>query len=115
MSKKSDAEVIQQVTEYIVEAVEKNRRSEHLVILVLVVMIGTGLGLVAYGALNRSWELLAPGGLTQLLVFFPIRKLIQLREDNMRLQILPQLMRLAETKEAKTLAAKLVRRLIEKV
>ena len=33
----------------------------------------------------------------------------------MHLQILPQLMRLAETKEAKALAAKLVQRLIEKV
>jgi hypothetical protein len=82
---------------------------------VLVVLIVAGLGLVVYGAASRRWELLAPGGLVQLLVFFPVRKLIQLREDNMRLQILPQLMRLAETKEAKALAAKLVQRLIEKV
>jgi hypothetical protein len=38
-----------------------------------------------------------------------------LREDNMRLRILPQLMRLTDSEEAKLLAARLVKRLIEKV
>jgi hypothetical protein len=115
LSQKTDAEIIGQVTEYIDAAVGKNRRSEYVVMSVLVVLIVAGLSFVAYGAASQRWELLAPGGLAQLLVWFPVRKLIQLREDNMRLQILPQLMRLAESKEAKALAAKLVQRLIEKV
>ena len=51
----------------------------------------------------------------QIILFFPVRKLIQLREDNMRLRILPRLMRLADSEEAKLLAARLVKRLIEKV
>jgi hypothetical protein len=45
----------------------------------------------------------------------PVQRLIKLREDNVRLQILPQLLRLADTEEAKVLAAKLITRLIEKV
>jgi hypothetical protein len=48
-------------------------------------------------------------------IVFPLRRLISLREQNKALQILPQLMRLADTTEAKALAAELVKKLIEKV
>ena len=94
---------------------EKNRYTECIVIAILVALFVVGLGLLIYGALIQRWELLVPGGLVQLIIYFPIRRLIRLREDNMRLQILPQLLRLAESKEAKQLAAKLVKKLIEKV
>ena len=80
MSQKTDAEVISQVTAYIDAAVEKNKRTEHVVMSMLVLLIVVGLGLIVYGAGTRRWELLAPGGLAQVLVFFPLRKLIQLRE-----------------------------------
>lgn len=48
-------------------------------------------------------------------IVFPNRMLIRLREENKTLQILPQRMRLAETEEARILAAKLVDRLIERL
>ena len=115
MSRKSDAEVVQEVTACIDAAIEKNRRAERIVIAVLVLLFLAGLGLLVYGAAIQRWELLVPGSLVQLVIFFPVRKLIQLREDNMRLQILPQLMRLADSDEAKSLAARLVKRLIQKV
>jgi hypothetical protein len=51
----------------------------------------------------------------QVTIVLPLRWLIKLREQNRTVQVLPQLMRLAETKEAKVLAADLVRRLIGKV
>ncbi len=81
----------------------------------LVALFVAGLGLIFHGAVILSWHLLAPGGILQLVIVFPIRRLIKLREDNMRLQILSQLFRLADSQEANVLAAKLVNRLIEQV
>jgi hypothetical protein len=115
LSRKSDADVVREVTAVIDAAIEKNRRTERIVIVALLLFFLTGLGLLIFGAVIGRWEIFVPGGMVQLVIYFPIRRLIGLREDNMRLQILPQLMRLAETKEAKQLAAKLVQRLIEKV
>lgn len=115
MSKKDTAEVVREVTACIEAAIAKNRRQEWIVIGVLLALFAIGLGLLVLGAVSQTWALLAPGGLVQVTIVFPISRLIRLREDNMRLQILPQLMRLAETNEAKVLAAQLVRRLIEKV
>ncbi|QEG27246.1 hypothetical protein GobsT_20000 [Gemmata obscuriglobus] len=115
MSRKNDAEVVREVTACIEAAIAKNRRQEWIVVGVLLALFTTGLSLLVYGAVSQIWALLASGGLVQVTIAFPVYRLIQLREDNMRLQILPQLMRLAETNEAKVLAAQLVRRLIEKV
>jgi hypothetical protein len=69
----------------------------------------------SWGASVSRWELLVPGGILQLTIAYPVRRLIKLREDNVRLQIIPQLLRLAEADEGKALAAKLVSRLIEQV
>jgi hypothetical protein len=110
-----DSDVIREVEACIDAAIEKNRHTERIVIGVLVTLFVAGLGLMVYAAIVQRWELLVPGSIVQVIIFFPIRKLIQLREDNMRLRILPQLMRLADTDEAKLLAARLVKRLIEKV
>ena len=95
--------------------ISTNRRQEWLVTSSLVALFVVGLSLLVYGALIQAWQVLVPGGLIQTAVLFPIRKLITLREENKALQILPQLMRLAEDEEAKVLAALLVRKLIEKV
>jgi hypothetical protein len=59
---------------------------------VLLALFVTGLGLLVYGAVSQTWALLASGGLVQITIVFPIYRLIHLREENMRLQILPQLM-----------------------
>jgi hypothetical protein len=115
LRKKPDTEVIREVEACIDAAIEKNRHMERIVIGVLVTLFVVGLGLMAYAAVSQRWELLVPGSFVQIILFFPIRRLIQLREDNMRLRILPQLMRLADSEEAKLLAARLVKRLIEKV
>ena len=115
MPRKTDSEVIQEVTACIESAIDKNRRTERTVVAVLVCLFVAGLGLLIYGAAIQRWELLVPGSIVQVIIFFPIRKLIQLREDNMRLQILPHLLRLADSDEAKVLAARLVKRLIGKV
>lgn len=112
---KRDAEVVREVSERIDVAIRQNRRHERVIVIVLVLLFVVGLGLIIYGAAIQEWQLLVPGGILQLTVAFPIRRLIKLREDNMRLQILPQLLRLADTEEAKALAARLASRLIEQV
>lgn len=81
----------------------------------LIALFAVGLALLVYGAITHVWQLLVPGGLIQTAIILPLRKLISLREENKTLQILPQLMRLAEDEEAKALAALLVKKLIEKV
>lgn len=115
MSKKDDAEVIRLVTERINEAIRRNRHTERLYVGALVLLFLTGLGLLIAGAVMQRWELLAPGGLVQGAIVLPIRRLIRLRQDDMRLQIIPQLLLLTETQEAKVLAARLVKRLIDMV
>ena len=115
MAPKDDAEVIREVTATIESAIKRNRRTEWVAIVVLVALFSVGLGLVTYGAAIQRWQILAPGGILQLAIAFPIRTLIKLRGDNVRLEIIPQLLRLAETKEGKSWAARFVKRLIDQV
>jgi hypothetical protein len=115
MSRKTEAELVREVTTAIEVAIAANRRLEWLVIAGLASVFIIGLALLVYGALTQIWQLLIPGGLIQTAIVLPLRKLISLREENKALQILPQLMRLAEDDEAKALAALLVKKLIEKV
>lgn len=93
----------------------KNRRQELGVVGLLVGLFAVGLALLVAGAVSQRYELLAPGGLLQAAIFFPIRSLLAIRAENRALLILPQLMRLADSQEAKLLAARLVAKLIEKV
>ena len=115
MPRLDDATVIREVCEQIDATIGRHRGQERVIVAVLVVLFASGLGLIAYGAATSAWQILAPGGVLQMAIVLPIRRLITLREDNVRLQILPQLLRLAETREARLLAAKLVNRLIEQV
>jgi hypothetical protein len=115
MAKKDDAEVVREVTARIDAAIAENMRRERVIIVALLGLFVVGLGLIVGGALIHRWELLAPGGIVQLTVAFPIRRLIKLREDNVRLQIIPQLLRLAEKEQGQVLAAKLIERLIGQV
>ena len=115
MAKKADADVVREVTARIDTTIADNRRSERIIIAALLLLFGVGLGLIILGASIGRWELLVPGGILQLTVAYPVRRLIKLREDNVRLQILPQLLRLAEEGEGKALAAKLASRLIDQV
>ena len=113
MIRKSSAQVIQEVTETIEAAIKKNQQTERIIITCCVAMFLVGLGLLVFGAVIQRWEILIPGGLVQFTIVWPLRKLMALSANNMRLRILPQLMRLADTQEAKYLAAQLVENLIQ--
>lgn len=115
MAKQGDPDVIHRVKARIDEAISKNRATLRIYVVLLVGLFTVGLGLMVFGAVTQELVLLAPGSIVQLATYLPLRKLIQVREDDMRLQIIPQLLELADTKQAKVLAAKLVDRLIEKL
>ena len=115
MAKKTDADVVREVTARIDATIEANRRNERIIIVALLALFAVGLTLIIWGAAIGRWELLVPGGIFQLTVAYPVKRLVKLREDNVRLQIIPQLLRLAETEQGKALAAKLVERLIDQV
>lgn len=112
---KSDADVIEAVTLRIDRALKANRQHETTLVVLLVALFVTGLTLIVYGAVTGQWLVLAGGGLLKIAILYPLRLLIKLREGNVALQILPQLLRLAKTPEMKALAAKLIERLIEQV
>jgi hypothetical protein len=112
---KRDDEIIEKVTKAIEEANATNRRHELLELALLVILFFSGMTLLLLGAGLPRWELLVPGSIVQLMTIWPLRQIAKLREDKMRLRIVLQLMRLATSKEAKVLAAQLVRRLIEQV
>lgn len=114
MTKKDDA-LIEQVAAAIAEANAKNGQRERFEIALLLILFLGGLGLLIGGALTQVWELLVPGGAIQITMIWPIRQIMRLREDKMRLQIVLQLLKLSTSKEAKALAAQLVKKLIEKV
>lgn len=115
MTKKSDAEAIREVTDRIDAIIAANRHTERIIVVVLLALFAVGLTLIIWGAAVSRWELLVPGGIAQLTIAYPVKRLIKLREDNVRLQIIPQLFRLAETEAGKALAAKLTDRLIDQV
>lgn len=106
-------QIVHEVAGYVDEAIRKNRRSEWLIAGLLVAQFVAGLALLTAGAALDRWALIVPGGLLSSLLFWPVQKLIRLRANNLRLQLLPELLRLAETKQAQQLAAKLIDRLIE--
>ena len=107
--------IVARVTNSIHRAMARNRRLEVIEITVLLVLYVTGLGLLIYAAASGAWQLTIPASLVQITVMMPLRRLIKLRSEMQTLLILPQLMRLADSEEAKQLAAKLVSKLIERL
>jgi hypothetical protein len=115
MPRKDDAAVIREVTAVIDAAIAANRRSERVIVLVLIALFAVGLTLILWGAYLGKWQFLVPGGILQLTIAYPVKRLIKLREDNVRLQIILQMLRLAAPNQAEVLAAQLIERLIKQV
>jgi hypothetical protein len=109
----NESNVAVEVGNRIDAAVALNRKHEDSIIILCVLMTLSGLTLLLWGAFKEQWTVIVSGGALQSLVFFPIRKLIKLRENNVILQVVPQLLRLANDVESKRLAASLVQKLIK--
>lgn len=111
----ADADVAREVTAAVDDALKENRRIETTLIVILVAVAATGIGLMVLGAWVRQWTLALPGSLAEIGIAMPIRSLVKLRAENIRLKILPQMMRMADTATEKRVAFKLIDKLISQV
>ena len=80
VAKKTDAEIVDEVSGFIEAAINSNRRRERIVVVLLIGLFSVGLGLLILGATTERWQLLVPGGIAQLTIVLPVRALIKLRE-----------------------------------
>ena len=107
--------LIADVERRIDQALEENRRRERVVTGLLVALFVSGIGLLVYAAAVRYWPLLFAGLFLNVLVIWPIQRMIELRSEALRLQIVPQMLRLANTRDQKELAVLLTRKLIQQI
>src|SRR5437763_11697626 len=110
-----EADVAREVTEVIQAALRRNRRIETVLIAILASMAFTGIGLIIHGAANQNWVSAVPGTISELAIVMPIRYLISLRRENVRLEALPQLLRMADTATRKKLILDFLGRLITQI
>jgi hypothetical protein len=111
----ADADVIREVTQCIERGDKKNRRIETALVILLVGLSVTGLVLLVIGAIRQQWGIALPGGLCELSIAMPIRSLVKLRQENIRLAVIPQMIRLADARSEKKLVMKFVETLISQV
>ena len=111
----ADVDIVREVARCVEEAPAKNRRIETALIVLLGLVSATGLSLLILGGMTRQWTMALPGGLCELAIAFPIRSLIKLRQENIRLAILPQLLRMADGRSEKKLLYAFIETLIRQV
>lgn len=115
MSEPSDAQVIKEVEARIEEAIHRTRWQKTLIILLSAILLLVGLCLIVYGAIRRNWLAIAPGALLQAMIYFPLNRLVKIKAEEMRLLVLPRMLRLASKSRAKQLAYKLIEELVGQV
>lgn len=111
----TNEEVVNDVTAHIESALLKNRRIETLLLVLLTTICASGLGLIWVGILTRQWAFALPGSICEFAAGFPILSLVRLRQENIRLAIVPQIIRLADNDSRKKLVFQLVERLISQI
>ncbi len=108
-------DVVREVTDTIQAALERNRRIE-TTLLSLPGGIGrAGIGSLVTALFTARWEHAVSGGIAELAILMPIREPVKLRREDLRLEILPQLIRLADTANRRKLVFDLITRLIERI
>jgi hypothetical protein len=111
----NEVDVVREVTDTIQAALKRNRRIETTLLGLLGGIGLTGIGFLVTALFTARWELAVSGGIVELAILMPIRELVKLRRENLRLEILPQLIRLADTANRKKLVFDLITRLIEQI
>jgi hypothetical protein len=99
-------------------ALSRNWWLELMIASGLGVLFFTGIGLLIAAYVQQNLQFAAMGGILEAAIMFPFNSLIKLRKENIRLQVIPELIRFADsvgTDKSKELAFMFVVRLIEKV
>jgi hypothetical protein len=108
-------ELAQEVAGYIEEAIRENRRTETIIVGLLVSFAAVGLGIFIGGWITGHWLAMLPGVLCEVAIVWPIQKLISLRAENIRLLYLPQLIRMADKETKQKIVQQLAEALIKQV
>ena len=110
-----DDEIVKVVIQYIEEAIKRNRRIETVLIVILGSIAFAGIALMVVGAIQRNALIALPGSISGLAIAFPVQYLIKLRRENIGLEVIPQLLRLADTASVKKLVFQLIEKLIKQI
>jgi uncharacterized ion transporter superfamily protein YfcC len=111
----TDAELAREVTGFIDEAIRKNRRIESFLLVLLVGLSASGIALMIYGAISERWFAATLGAACFLVIGLLLRSLIRLREEDVRLALLPSMVRLANSPGEKRSVTKFVEALIGRI
>jgi hypothetical protein len=111
----ADADIVREVTACVEEAIRKNGKIEIILITMLVGIFSTGLALLILGGYYQQPGIALSGSLCELSIAMPIRSLVKLRQENIRLAVLPQLIRMADSQSEKKLVMKFVETLIRQI
>ena len=103
------------VTARIDTAIRRNLPIEAAIVVILVVMAGVGVFLLVSGSSAHRWELLASGAACEAAVGWPVASLLKIRRHNLMLQVLPGLIRTADTDDRKALIFQFIQKLMERL
>lgn len=116
MPRKSRENVIREVNDRVDAVVRDNRRLERLVDVLVLILLPGGLLLTAAAAVQGRWYAAAAlCGVVLAAVVRLVRIRVALQYENNRLQLLPELLRLAEEADAKRLATEHVEHMLERM
>ncbi len=111
----NDVDIVREVTDTIQAALTRNRRIETTLLALLSGIGLTGIAFLIAALFTARWELAVSGSIVELAILMPIRELVKLRRESLRLEVLPQLIRPADTTNRKKLVFDLISRLIEQI
>src|SRR4051794_15549885 len=94
----------EQVTQAIDDAIFKNRYKEWVTIWSLMLLLLVGMSLTIAGVFLERLSVGIPGGITNLGIVWPIKHLLKLRADNVRLLAIPSLLILTGPQRGEELA-----------
>jgi len=83
----NDVDVVREVTDTIQKALQRNRRIETTLLTLLGGIGATGIGFLISAIYTARWELAISGGIVELAIVMPIRELVKLRRENLRLEV----------------------------
>ena len=103
------------VTQRIDQSIRASLPREVLITTSLVIDVAVGLFIIVHGVRQGGWLPVAAGSACQVAIGWPIAKLLALRQDNLYLQILPSLIRMADRKDQKELIYEFAKRMMRKL
>ena len=110
-------DLMERVRSRVDEALDKNNRIAVTVTILLSILFLTGVTLILTAAILQNVAMGLTGGILEIAIVFPIRMLLELRREDIRLQFIPELVQMAAElgKDEKQMLFRAVVKLIEEM